>query len=217
MSDNEEVVYGGKVSNRYGGKDLADALNTKETLNYKGVEGIFDTIGLSPLTRTSWEFFFRAVCDEIITTTSEEVFERTNICGDTSKYTYYIMKTYLYGPEEAYIMVLKSYNDIETCPMLKKGHMYTLSLDFSDHEFTCMSIIPKEKFNKNAYIFDSNFIDEVSMTSKTSILVFDKDVIPDKYACTRIDLKTLREDGIDPYKNKDKIKGVLNVKYIARF
>lgn len=179
--DNVEVKYGGKISNRYGNKSVILGLNINKYVSIK------------------------AVCDEIVTDISDVTMDRTRICGDVVDYTYYVMRSYPYGPDTPYMTVLNREKYLDPVDV-KPGKLYTMTVREKDLPFI---MVNKELYDKTIYVFGSSSL--LHITGFKQVLLYDKDVMPKDHHYGILDEKAM---SMDASKVKECSIGLFNAETI---
>jgi hypothetical protein len=146
--DEAELKIGSKISNRYGNKSIISELGYSEFVNIK------------------------ATCDEIIDSISEEVIDRTRICGDVVEYTYYLMRSYPYGPDLPYMTILNREKYLDPVD-IKPGKLYTMTFK---EKYVPYILIDKRKYDRTHFILGSSSL--LHMMGFAHVLLYDKDIMP---------------------------------------
>ena len=171
-----------KISGKYGNKNILGEVGYSQYVNIK------------------------AVCDEIIDSISEEVIDRTRICGDVVNYTYYLMRSYPYEPDLPYMTILNREKYLDPVD-IKPGKLYTMTFKENDLSYI---IIDKKKYNRNTFILGSSSL--LHMMGFKNVLLYDKDIMPKDHCYGILDEKVMSRH---PSASKSHLIGLFNAELIV--
>lgn len=159
--EDAELKIGPKISGRYGNKSILAELGYSEFINIK------------------------ATCDAVIDSISEEVIDRTRICGDVVDYTYYLMRSYPYGPDLPYMTILNREKYLDPVD-IEPGKLYTMT--FKEKYLPCI-LIDKRMYDKTHFILGSSSL--LHMMGFAHVLLYDKDIMPKDHYYGILDSKSM--------------------------